>query len=122
MMQDMYTAMGISPDVYEYGEQTLVSLKDRFDEIDKTAEYNQLKVLKAMQDCRVSEACLLGTTGYGYKRYRRDTLEAVYASLFHTEAAWCVLRSPVETHALALSRDEQFKDRRRTVIPRWKAL
>ena len=42
----MYTAMGISPEVYEYGEQTLVSLKDRFDEIDKTAEYNQLKVLK----------------------------------------------------------------------------
>ena len=68
--------------VYEYGEQTLVSLKDRFDEIDKTAEYNQLKVLKAMQDCRVSEACLLGTTGYGYNDIGRDTLEAVYASLF----------------------------------------
>ena len=73
MMQDMYTAMGISPEVYEYGEQTLVSLKDRFDEIDKTAEYNQLKVLKAMQDCRVSEACLLGTTGYGYNDLGRDT-------------------------------------------------
>ena len=87
MMQNMYTAMGISPEVYEYGEQTLVSLKDRFDEIDKTAEYNQLKVLKAMQDCRVSEACLLGTTGYGYNDIGRDTLEAVYASLFHTEAA-----------------------------------
>ena len=65
MMQNMYTAMGISPEVYEYGEQPLVSLKNRFDEIDKTAEYNQLKVLKAMQDCRVSEACLLCTTGYG---------------------------------------------------------
>ena len=73
MMQNMYTAMGISPEVYEYGEQTLVSLKDRFDEIDKTAEYNQLKVLKAMQDCRVSEACLLGTTGYGYNDLGRDT-------------------------------------------------
>ena len=118
MMQDMYTAMGISPEVYEYGEQTLVSLKDRFDEIDKTAEYNQLKVLKAMQDCRVSEACLLGTTGYGYNDIGRDTLEAVYASLFHTEAALVHLWN---TRARARA-NEQFKTGRRTVIPRWKAL
>ena len=103
MMQDMYTAMGISPEVYEYGEQTLVSLKDRFDEIDKTAEYNQLKVLKAMQDCRVSEACLLGTTGYGYNDIGRDTLEAVYASLFHTEAALVRPQITCGTHALALA-------------------
>ena len=99
----MYTAMGISPEVYEYGEQTLVSLKDRFDEIDKTAEYNQLKVLKAMQDCRVSEACLLGTTGYGYNDIGRDTLEAVYASLFHTEAALVRPQITCGTHALALA-------------------
>lgn len=122
MMQDMYTAMGISPEVYEYGEQTLVSLKDRFDEIDKTAEYNQLKVLKAMQDCRVSEACLLGTTGYGYNDIGRDTLEAVYASLFHTEAALVRPQITCGTHALCARADEQFKTGRRTVIPRWKAL
>ena len=103
MMQNMYTAMGISPEVYEYGEQTLVSLKDRFDEIDKTAEYNQLKVLKAMQDCRVSEACLLGTTGYGYNDIGRDTLEAVYASLFHTEAALVRPQITCGTHALTLA-------------------
>lgn len=103
MMQNMYIAMGISPEVYEYGEQTLVSLKDRFDEIDKTAEYNQLKVLKAMQDCRVSEACLLGTTGYGYNDIGRDTLEAVYASLFHTEAALVRPQITCGTHALALA-------------------
>ena len=90
MMQDMYTAMGISPEVYEYGEQTLVSLKDRFDEIDKTAEYNQLKVLKAMQDCRVSEACLLGTTGF----MRPCSIP---------RQPWCVLRSPVE-HTRSRSR------------------
>lgn len=122
MMQNMYTAMGISPEVYEYGEQTLVSLKDRFDEIDKTAEYNQLKVLKAMQDCRVSEACLLGTTGYGYNDIGRDTLEAVYASLFHTEAALVRPQITCGTHALCARANEQFKTGRRTVIPRWKAL
>lgn len=104
MMQNMYTAMGISPEVYEYGEQTLVSLKDRFDEIDKTAEYNQLKVLKAMQDCRVSEACLLGTTGYGYNDIGRDTLEAVYAvPVPIPEQPWCVIRSPVEHTRSALA-------------------
>ena len=103
MMQDMYTAMGISPEVYEYGEQTLVSLKDRFDEIDKTAEYNQLKVLKAMQDCRVSEACLLGTTGYGYNDLGRDTLEEVYARAFHGEDALVRPQLISGTHALTVA-------------------
>ena len=59
----------------------------RFKEIDENAEYNQLKVIKAMQDNKVSEACLLGTTGYGYNDLGRETLEAVYASIFHTEDA-----------------------------------
>lgn len=122
MMQDMYTAMGISPEVYEYGEQTLVSLKDRFDEIDKTAEYNQLKVLKAMQDCRVSEACLLGTTGYGYNDIGRDTLEAVYASPVPYRGSPGASSDHLwDTRARARA-DEQFKTGRRTVIPRWKAL
>ena len=103
MMQNMYTAMGISPEVYEYGEQTLVSLKDRFDEIDKTAEYNQLKVLKAMQDCRVSEACLLGTTGYGYNDVGRDTLERVFADCFNTEDALVRPQITCGTHALAVA-------------------
>ena len=61
-MEAVYASMGISRDVYRYGERTLERLKGRFDAIDRMAEYNQLKVVKAMQDCRVSEACLLGTT------------------------------------------------------------
>ena len=56
-----------------------------------------------MQDCRVSEACLLGTTGYGYNDIGRDTLEAVYASLFHTEAALVRPQITCGTHALALA-------------------
>lgn len=86
-MEAVYASMGISRDVYRYGERTLERLKGRFDAIDRMAEYNQLKVVKAMQDCRVSEACLLGTTGYGYNDLGRDTLESVYAKLFHTQAA-----------------------------------
>lgn len=99
----LYASMGISEKVYRYGEKTLTDLKERFERIDQTAEYNQLKVIKAMQDCRVSEACLLGTTGYGYNDLGRDTLEEVYAALFHTQAALVRPQITCGTHALALA-------------------
>lgn len=98
-----YQLFGISEDVLAYGEQILDSLKDRFREIDEIAEYNQLKVIHAMQECSVSEACLLGTTGYGYNDLGRDTLESVYADIFHTEAALVRPQITCGTHALALA-------------------
>ena len=79
------------------------NLKDRFAAIDETAEYNQLKVIRAMQKARVSEACLLGTTGYGYNDIGRDTLEEVYANLFHAEDALVRPQITCGTHALALA-------------------
>ncbi len=100
---EIYHSLGISKEVYEYGENILKDLKERFEEIDERAEYNQLKVVKAMQDNQVSEACLLGTTGYGYGDMGRDTLEAVYASLFHTEDALVRPQITCGTHALALA-------------------
>lgn len=99
----IFESLGISKEVYEYGETVLKGLKQRFEEIDERAEYNQLKVLKAMQDNQVSEACLLGTTGYGYNDIGRDTLEAVYASVFHTEDALVRPQITCGTHALALA-------------------
>lgn len=101
--KSMYAALGISDSVYKFSMEILDSLKPRFDKIDKTAEYNQLKVLKAMQDSKVSEACLLGTTGYGYNDLGRETLEAVYASIFHTEDALVRPQITCGTHALALA-------------------
>lgn len=103
MGYDMYEALGISREVYEYGETIIGRLRERFDRIDATAEYNQLKVLKGMQDHQVSEACLLGTTGYGYNDLGRDTLEQVYASVFHTEDALVRPQITCGTHALALA-------------------
>jgi len=100
---EMYEALGISREVYEYGEVVAESLKERFSGIDATAEYNQLKVLKGMRDHQVSEACLLGTTGYGYNDLGRDTLERVYASVFHTEDALVRPQITCGTHALALA-------------------
>ena len=99
----MYRELGISDSVYRFSREILDSLKPRFDEIDRNAEYNQLKVLKAMQDNKVSEACLLGTTGYGYNDIGREALEAVYASIFHTEDALVRPQITCGTHALALA-------------------
>ena len=65
-ISDFYREMGISGQVYHFGQQILEELEGRFKKIDETAEYNQMKVLKALQENKVSEACLLGTTGYGY--------------------------------------------------------
>lgn len=99
----IFQSLGISREVYEYGENIIKGLTTRFEEIDERAEYNQLKVLKAMQEKQVSEACLLGTTGYGYNDIGRDTLEAVYASVFHTEDALVRPQITCGTHALALA-------------------
>ncbi len=100
---EIYQSMGICEEVYSYGNRILGSLAERFAAIDANAEYNQLKVLKAMQECQVSEACLLGTTGYGYNDIGRDALEAVYAKVFHTEDALVRPQITCGTHALALA-------------------
>ena len=83
----MYGELGISEKVLNYGREIEKSLHDRFETIDKTAEYNQLKVIKAMQEARVSDIHFAGTTGYGYNDLGRDTLEEVYAKAFHGEDA-----------------------------------
>ena len=102
-IKEMYKSLGISESAYDYGTEILAGLKSRFEQIDEVAEYNQLKVVKAMQECQVSEACLLGTTGYGYNDLGRDTLEAVYAKVFHTEDALVRPQITCGTHALALA-------------------
>ena len=102
-MNNIYRTLGIEDATLAFGEEILRNLKERFDEIDKVAEYNQLKVLRAMQECHVSEACLLGTTGYGYNDVGRDTLEEVYAKLFNTEDALVRPQITCGTHALALA-------------------
>lgn len=103
MSENIYKQMGISDEVFKYGADVLDSLKDRFAQIDEIAEINQMKVLKALQNNQVSEACLLGTTGYGYNDIGRDTLEKVYSDIFHTEDALVRPQITCGTHALALA-------------------
>lgn len=102
-LNKIYEELGISREVLAFGEKILGSLQSRFQAIDEVAEYNQCKVLGAMQKNRVSEACLLGTTGYGYNDTGRDTLEKVYAGIFHTEDALVRPQITCGTHALALA-------------------
>ena len=102
-INEQYRQFGISGSVYEYGREILSTLQERFEQIDRTAEYNQLKVIRAMQTANVSEACLLGTTGYGYNDLGRDTLEKVYAAVFQTEDALVRPQITCGTHALALA-------------------
>ena len=101
IMNDMYKKFGIADKVTEFSEEILAGLEERFKKIDETAEYNQMKVIRAMQDNRVSAACFAGTTGYGYNDIGRDTLESVYASCFNTEAALVRPQITCGTHALA---------------------
>ena len=100
---EFYQQMGVSPAVYAYGEAALEKLADRFAQIDKIAEYNQAKVLAAMQKNRVSAACFAATTGYGYDDLGRDNLERVYADVFHTEAALVRPQITCGTHALTVA-------------------
>ena len=100
-MQGMYESLGVGPAVYRYGQAVLAGLKARFEAVDAVAEYNQAKVLAAMQKHRVSAPCFAATTGYGYDDLGRDTLEKVYADVFHTEAALVRPQITCGTHALA---------------------
>ena len=100
-MQNKYEAFGISEQVAQFGEKICESLRPRFDAIDDTAEYNQYKVIAAMQKNRVNAQCFNPSTGYGYDDAGRDTLEKVYASVFHTESALVRPQITCGTHALA---------------------
>ena len=102
-IKKQYEELGISEKVYTFGHQIEASLKERFDAIDTMAEYNQLKVIRAMQKNRVSAECFQTSSGYGYDDVGRDTLEKVYADVFQGEDALVRPQITCGTHALALA-------------------
>lgn len=99
----LYKEMGISEEVLAFGARVETDLKERFDAIEENVEYNQMKVLHAMQKNRVEAACFAATSGYGYNDLGRDKLEDVYADVFHTEAALVRPQIACGTHALAVA-------------------
>ncbi len=102
-LSELYEASGISKEVLEYATAVCQGLKERFEQIDKVAEYNQLKVVQAFQKNRVSAEHMNGSTGYGYNDIGRDTLEQVYACIFHTEDALVRSQITCGTHALTIA-------------------
>lgn len=98
-----YRELGLSEKVYSYCQSVEAGLADRFSQIDAVTEYNQLKVIKAMQEHKVSDYHFADSTGYGYNDIGRDTLEAVYASVFHTEDALVRPHITCGTHALTIA-------------------
>ena len=121
-MRELYEQLGISAEVYDFGRKVEDTLKDRFAEFDRTAEYNQMKVLLAMQKNKVSAECFNSSSGYGYDDFGRDTLEKVYADTFHTEA--CLVRPQIAcgTHALGNRPFRESPAGRRAPCPGGKAL
>lgn len=102
-LTDMYQSLGIDNKVLEYCKTIEATLKYRFDAIDKVAEYNQMKVIKAMQENRLSDVHFSATTGYGYNDLGRETLESIYASVFHAESALVRPQLTCGTHALTIA-------------------
>ncbi|QDW74034.1 hypothetical protein FND36_08280 [Lachnospiraceae bacterium KGMB03038] len=100
---DLYKQIGISKKVLLFAEEIEKTLQERFNAIDEMAEYNQIKVIRAMQENRVNEACFNYASGYGYSDQGRDILEKVYASVFHTESALVRPQITCGTHALSIA-------------------
>lgn len=99
-LNEMYRQLGISSEVLEFGKAIEAELGERFAAVDETAEYNQMKVIGAMQEARVSDIHFAATTGYGYNDLGRDVLEEVYARTFHAESALVRPNLISGTHAL----------------------
>ncbi|MBQ6833982.1 MAG: methionine gamma-lyase family protein [Lachnospiraceae bacterium] len=102
-LAELYGQLGISETVLNYAAEVEWSLKERFEAIDAVAEFNQTKVIKAMQEARVSDIHFAATTGYGYNDLGRDTLEEVYAKAFHGEDALVRPQLISGTHALTVA-------------------
>ena len=102
-LKNYYLQLGINEKVYDFCSEIEKSLKERFDEIDKIAEQNQIKVIKAMQEARFAEEHLSGTTGYGYNDAGREAVEQIYANVFGTEDALVRQQITCGTHALAIA-------------------
>ena len=102
-LKAIYARFGIAPETYDYGARVLDGLRERFADIDRVADYNPAKVLDAMRRNRVSTTHFAATTGYGYNDDGRDTLERVYADVFHTEAALVRPQITCGTHALTVA-------------------
>ena len=93
---------GLDDETFQLSNEVMEEIKDKFEEIKEIREYNQYKVLKAMQNAHLSDNHFNWTTGYGYNDIGREKIEEIFAEVFGAEDA---LVRPIivnGTHALSL--------------------
>ena len=93
---------GLDDETFELSNEVMEDIKEQFDKIKEIREYNQYKVLRAMQRANLSDNHFNWTTGYGYNDIGREKIEEIYADVFGAEDA---LVRPIivnGTHALSL--------------------
>ncbi len=93
---------GLDDETFELSENVMEEIKDKFEDIKQIREYNQYKVLKAMQEAHLSDNHFNWTTGYGYNDLGREKIEEIYANVFNAEDS--IVRPIIVngTHALTL--------------------
>ena len=106
-MQELYdmmqTKFGISQKVLTYCLQKEEQIKEQFQKVDEITEYNQLKVLSAMQKNKLCDIHFAATTGYGYNDLGRHVLENIYADVFCAQSALVRPQLISGTHALTVA-------------------
>jgi len=99
--QMLKTKYGISDKVISLYEQAMDDIKEDFERYDEIREFNQLKVLNALQEERISDSHFTNSSGYGYGDIGRDSLDKVYARVFNCESALVRPHFVNGTHAIA---------------------
>lgn len=94
---------GLSEDIIKYVNEKEKLIAEKFKEIDNIKEYNQYKVINAMQECKLTSTDFSWTTGYGYGDVGREKVEDIYAKVFNTEDALVRPAIASGTHALSLT-------------------
>lgn len=100
LISDIYN---IDERILELGKKAEENCREAFRRIERTAEYNGAKVLKAFSDNRVSEPCFYGSTGYGYGDIGREVIDKVFAQALGTEDALVRFNFVSGTHALSVA-------------------
>jgi cystathionine beta-lyase family protein involved in aluminum resistance len=93
----------LDKEIIEFINKKEKLILNKFNKIDEIKEYNQYKVINAMQECRLSSTDFNWTTGYGYGDIGRDKVEQIYANVFNAEDALVRPAIASGTHALTLT-------------------
>ena len=99
---DMYSFFDINDEDFTYMKKVEDELKFEYEKYDKIKEFNQLKVLRAMQKARLSDIHFSSTTGYGYNDIGREKVEEIFSYVFNTEDALVRPSIANGTHALSI--------------------